>query len=180
MSADKIFPIMVIRSTRLRPCLSDRAPIFGETMNCSVLSFLLKRRAHSSSSGTTHENTEPISPPAIFDFKLWLSANLTKVVTVPTHLEEPHPISGNARLIYTRSFAQATRISKSSTRNLMDPMLLSAPKTRRVMIKECFSRSQAHQCVPFHEPGKKRERNSEREKIKDKRQENYCFNFGHG
>lgn len=30
-------PIMVINNIRLRPYLSDKAPILGDTMNCKVL-----------------------------------------------------------------------------------------------------------------------------------------------
>lgn len=37
ISADAIFPIIVMRRTRLRPYLSESAPILGETKNCSVL-----------------------------------------------------------------------------------------------------------------------------------------------
>lgn len=64
-TADKIFPIREMRRTCLRPYLSDNAPIVGDTMNCSVLSCMLEDIIHDSSS--THENTEPISPPTKFE-----------------------------------------------------------------------------------------------------------------
>jgi hypothetical protein len=37
MSADNMFPIMLIKRTFLRPYLSERDPMCGDTKNCKVL-----------------------------------------------------------------------------------------------------------------------------------------------
>lgn len=39
MSADNIFPIMEIKRTFLRPYLSEKDPMCGETKNCRVLQY---------------------------------------------------------------------------------------------------------------------------------------------
>lgn len=59
-----MLPIMVIRRIRFRPYLSDRAPIFGETRNWSVLVIHVVQCQLEPSNLQTHEKTDPIKPPA--------------------------------------------------------------------------------------------------------------------
>jgi len=68
MRADRILPTIVSSKTRLRPYLSDNAPIFGETMNWRVLCMCCQRCAskrvrHVRKDGT-HESTEEHNVPS--------------------------------------------------------------------------------------------------------------------
>ena len=63
MSAERTFPAIVAKRTVLRPYVSERDPMAGETMNWSVLhAWSAEPRLHPYLR-VTHENSEPIRPP---------------------------------------------------------------------------------------------------------------------
>jgi len=69
MTAERIFPIIVMRRMRFRPYLSESAPILGDTKNWSVLKGCyvpsILRWADNARKDGAHETTQKYDIPAM-------------------------------------------------------------------------------------------------------------------